>query len=62
MQAMKVRRLSDAPSKALTVLMNEGRAAFVRYCEAQRDAAHASGYPGAAQYWEQRISNTIQEF
>jgi len=37
---------------ALNILMNQGKTAFLAYCEQQRVIAEQTGYFGAAEYWE----------
>lgn len=42
----------NARNEAFDILANKGRSAFVRHCEGQRDAAKATGYEGAAEFWQ----------
>lgn len=47
---------------ASDILANQGRPAFVRYCEGQRDAADQGGYAGAAEYWQAQLDAVPEQF
>lgn len=42
-------------NEAFDILANKGRADFMRHCTRERDVAQATGYEGAAEFWQRLL-------